>query len=509
VRRHALAGLPALLLFIVALAIRNGQHHTALLYPDGYQYLLMARGISEHLQPTTVLGPGGDAFAPSPDAAVKPFFPLLVAAAHLLGVSWLDAARLVTSVAAASAVVLLARLVSRLSGSSVAGLASGVLFLSSPGVALWSGFSGPDPLACALALGAALAFVDRRPRLGGILTGLAIATRPEIVVVAVGAAILSLRYRKARRELARAAPATALTTTLVFASLRVPVAIHDWRLVWLSPLLVAPIALATLASDQLRQLAAVAALAAAGFVVLTSAGPAELWHSDWPLLVLGAAGFVVLIRDREQRATAMLAMGLVLLLGSVYLLKNPGLGRYFALLLPSAAVVAGVAITPLPRRARALAVGAIGAASLVGFLRPVPGSHDYDAFSLVATRVGSSLEAEPLVTAAPDAYGFWLPTRTVHEMRPGARGAVLLDAAQRLYAPRLTAKGVVVARVSDEIAFARPDGEIDAEPAVLIVGRVSIARRGSEGGEASASSSRMSSNECESEPVLASPRRWC
>ena len=57
-------------------------------------------------------------------------------------------------------------------------------------------------------------------------------------------------------------------------------------------------------------------------------------------------------------------------------------------------------------------------------------------------------------------------------MRPGSRGAVLLDAAQRLYEPDLTAKGKVVVRVSDEIAFSRPDAEIDAAPALLVAGTV-------------------------------------
>ena len=61
-------------------------------------------------------------------------------------------------------------------------------------------------------------------------------------------------------------------------------------------------------------------------------------------------------------------------------------------------------------------------------------------------------------------------------MRPGARGAVLLDAAQRSYEPGLAAKGTVLARVSGEIAFTRTNGEIDADPAVLVAGEV-ISRR--------------------------------
>ena len=173
--------------------VRLDQHHSALLYPDGYQYLLMARGIGEHLQPTTVLGPGGDAFVPNPDAAVKPLFPLVVAAVHAVGISWLDAATLVTVVAGAWAVTAVALLVRGLSGSTAAGLAAGTLVLASPSVAFWTGFSGPDPLAVALVFSSALAFVDRRARLGGVLAGLAVAARPEMVLLALAAGVLALR----------------------------------------------------------------------------------------------------------------------------------------------------------------------------------------------------------------------------------------------------------------------------------------------------------------------------
>ena len=122
-----LTSAPAVALFALALAVRLHQQHDALLYPDGYQYLLMARGIGEHLQPTTVLGPGGDLFAPSPDAAAKPLFPLVVAAVYALGVSLLDAARLITAVAGACVVTAVALLVSRLSGSRIAGVAAALL----------------------------------------------------------------------------------------------------------------------------------------------------------------------------------------------------------------------------------------------------------------------------------------------------------------------------------------------------------------------------------------------
>ena len=110
--------LPLFVLFLAALVLRLGQQHSALIYPDGYQYLLMARGISEHLQPTTVLGSGGDRFVPNPDAALKPFFPLLVAAFHTSGVSWLRAAQGVTATAGAATVAATALLATRVGRSS-------------------------------------------------------------------------------------------------------------------------------------------------------------------------------------------------------------------------------------------------------------------------------------------------------------------------------------------------------------------------------------------------------
>jgi hypothetical protein len=476
-RRLVLAGLEAALLLVVAFGIRLSQHHVALLYPDGYQYLLMARGISEHLQPTTTLGPGGEQFVPSADAGVKPLFPVLVAGVHTLGVSWLDAARFVTAVAGATAVVALSLLVSQLSRSRLAGVAAGLLLLASPSAGFWSGFSGPDPLAQALVLTAALAFVHRRPRAGGVLTGLALLARPEVVLLALGAALVSLRHEESRRDLTRAAPAAVVTASLGFLLLRSPVTVGDERLLWVAPLVLAVAALVAFVPRALLRPIGIAGFGAVALALLGTSGPLELWHDDWPLLVVGAAGFLLLLRDDRGSALAVLALGAVVLLGAVYLVKNPTLGRYFSLLLPAAAIIAGLAAASLPRIVKPLAFGAIAVAVVAGFLHPVPGSRDYDMFAAVATRVDPRLESKALVTAAPDAYGFWLPTRTVQRMHPGARGAVLLDAAQRLYEPGLTAEGRIVARVSGEIAFARPNGQIDAGPAVLVEGHVVVGDR--------------------------------
>ena len=471
-RATIVSAVPFVLLFVLALVVRSRQHHAALLYPDGYQYLLMARGISEHLQPTTVLGPGGDGFVPSPDAAVKPLYPLLVAGAHALGLSWLDAARVVATTASAFAVVGLSVLAARLSGSRIAGLAAGFLLLASPSVAFWSGFSGPDPLAMALALWSATAFVYSRPRIGGLLFGLAVAARPELAIIGIAAAVLSLRRESSRRALAQAAPAAVVTAALVFGLFRTPVAIQDWHLIWLSPLLVGGLALIAFAPQRLLKLGSLLAIALVALGFVAEAGPAEVWLYDWPLVAVGALAIVAVLRDDERGSAARFVVGALLLLGAVYYLKNPALGRYFTFLLPAAALLVALGTVSLPRRVVPVALGATAVVIAAGFMRPVPGSRDYDVFAEVARSTAPHLGSGTLVTAAPDAYGFWLPDSTVRAMAPGRSGAVLLDAAQRLYEPGLTARGRVVARVGDEIAFARPDGEIDAEEAVLVLGRV-------------------------------------
>ena len=207
-------------------------------------------------------------------------------------------------------------------------------------------------LAEALVLTAVLAFVHHRPRAGGILTGLAVATRPEIAVVALAAALVSLRSPSARRELAQAAPATAIAAALVFLVLRQPFEVQDWRLVWLSPLLLVAALLVALTPRSLVRFVAVVGVSAIALALFTYAGPLEVWHSDWPLLVLGGVSVTILLRDERGTTVATLALGGVLLLGAVYVLKNPSLERYFSLLVPAAAFLAGTALASLTRSAR-------------------------------------------------------------------------------------------------------------------------------------------------------------
>ena len=465
-------------LFALAFVIRLEQHHSALLYPDGYQYLLMARGISEHFEPTTVLGHGGELFVPNADAAIKPVFPLAVAIVHFFGIGWLTAAEIVTALASAAVVALTFLLATRLGGTWLAGAVAAVVLLASPSLAFWSGFSGPDSLAQALGLGAALAFVHHRPRVGGVLLALAAATRPEIFLVALGAYAVCLATPPRRRDATQGAIAFALTIALVFLALRPPIAVPDRELLWIPVALVLLcLAAAILPVNRLAIGAAATVLVAAAVVGSVSAsGLAEVWHRDWPLIGVGLVGLGIATFDPDRRRAGLGIFAVAVALGAVYWVKNPGLERYFAILLPLAALLAGIGAAALVQRWRwsLVPVGAVVVAVVaIGFARTSIGNYDQDVFSRTAQKLEPLLAPDdPLVTAAPDAYGFWLPKQPVRTMRPGTRGFVLLDSAQRSYAPELAASGKVIARVDSELAFSRPDGEIDAGRAILVAGQV-------------------------------------
>ena len=182
-----------------------------------------------------------------------------------------------------------------------------------------------------------------------------------------------------------------------------------------------------------------------------------------------------------------MVLGAILLLGATYVYRNAGSERYLSELLPIAAVAAGFAVAPALSPARApeprarrlhglwrplLPVAAIGLTLVITPPRPPLA---LDTFAALAGPLAQA-PAGTLVSAAPDAYGFLLPDRPQQALRPGVRGLILLDGAQRAYDPALGARGVVVARLSAPDGFERPDGSLDTAPVLLIRGVVTAAR---------------------------------
>src|SRR5262249_57686956 len=136
-----------------------------------------------HGRPLLTLGPHGDTLLPSADAAPKPLFPAIVALFHLLGLTWFGAAKTVTALAAACTGLLTGLLARRLTGSWLAAVVASSACIASRELTFWSGFAGPDALGEALALGSVLAFLGRRPRVGGVLAALPILARSELALV--------------------------------------------------------------------------------------------------------------------------------------------------------------------------------------------------------------------------------------------------------------------------------------------------------------------------------------
>jgi hypothetical protein len=472
-RRPAwLAGAVACCTFGALLALRAVGLHDGLLYPDGYQYLLMARGIAEHLEPVTTLGPGGDAFGPNADAAVKPLFPMLVAFASILGVSPLEAARGIAVIAGAAVPVLTGLLAFRLGAGRAAAVVAVILCAFSPTLVHWSGYPGPDPLAQALALGAALALLHRRPVAGGALAALCVLTRVDYALVALAAFAAALLVRSLRREALRSFLSALLVLSVILGLIRPPVELPPAAALGGALALTVLAALLLLMSGRvgIASGAGIATVVVGTLALLDGGAWASVGRQDWPLVSVALAGLALCLRTAGPRAIALRIVALVLPLAFLYWVKNPGLARYVAQLVPELALLAALGLSTLHRGRIAVgtAVAGLVAAGVAVSSQPAVGT---DAFRELAP----TLERAPagaLVTAAPDAYGFLLPERPVRAIRAGAEGLVLVDGAARAQAPGLQVEGKLLRRIEVIMGFLKPDGVVDRSPALLYRGRV-------------------------------------
>jgi hypothetical protein len=414
--------------------------HAGLLYPDGYDYLLMARGIAAHLQPTLQLGPGGMLFSPPLDAALKPVFPAMVALLSAF-LPLRSAADLLTVVGGGATVVLTGLVCLRLTRSQLAGLGAAVLALLSPALGFWSGFTGPDALAPALALATLLLALDEQPAAAGVIGALCVATRPEWLLAAAVLAGGGLLRRDTRSSAVRALIAGAFSLALIVGVLRPPLGAH------------------------------LGLHSAAGAGAVLGAGAAHaLLRDDWPLLGLACVGLVIALRGQLRREGGLL-LAVLAVLTTAYLMKNPGSERYLSQLVPLLCVCAGIAMSALPLRP-GIATAALAAAASIWLTtgEPLLGS---DPFGAVASRL-RALGPATIVTAAPEAYGYLLPHARIEPMRPGVSGLVVLDGAQRAYAPARAAAGRTLAAVTPKDGFERPDGTLDYAPARLVRGVVTV-----------------------------------
>ncbi len=482
-RRYAIGALSTLLL-IGVFALRLHEAEPGLLYPDGYQYLLMAKGIAAHGRPFLTLGPHGDTLLPSADAAAKPLYPAVVALFHLLGLTWFGAARTVSALAAACTALLTGLLARRLTGSWRAAAVAATACIASRELTFWSGFAGPDALGEALALGSVLAFLGRRPRAGGVLAALAILARPELVLLALAAAAVGLSRSDLRRPTRDAALAGVLSLASLLGVLRPPLETPPAAAVLLAALLavLAAAALTALTREGPRILrwAAVGVVATIAFAAPLSGGAEGLRHwaqHDWPLLIAGAVGAAVAARSLRLRP----ALHIVLFAGAILLLaygiKNPGSDRYLSLLTPLVALLASFATASRVRlNDRAVALGVAGLIVLTLALPRLP-VRSSDPFPGVAAQLQAlQLPGLPFVTAAPDAYGTLVPDRSFVTARAGVRGLIIADGAQRAYDPALLLRGRTLATLDPGAGFVRPDGALDQRPVRIILGTVSACR---------------------------------
>jgi hypothetical protein len=464
-------------------ALRLHQAEPGLLYPDGYQYLLMAKGIAAHGRPLLTLGLGGDTLLPNADAAAKPLFPALVALVHALGFGWLAAARTVNALAGAVVVVLAAQLARRLTGSWMAAVVAATACVASRELAFWGGFAGPDALGQALALASALALLARRPRVGGVLAALAVLARPEMVLLAIAGATVGVARVELRQATSRALVSFITALAVVLACLRPPLGELPLQALAIAALAAviagAVFLLAAYDRGEVRVPIVVGAVVALALVVALGGlapGMRQWAHNDWPLLLAGLGGCVFAATTRRLRTATCAIVLAAALLALVYALKNPGADRYLSLLTPLVAVLASLPTAAAMRAQRR--VGLLAVASLFGATLALGGlpARAPDGFPAIARQLQAlNVPSLPIVTAAPDAYGVLLPQRRVRIARPGVNGLIILDGAMRAYDPNLRLSGRALATLDPGAGFVRPDGAVDRRPVRVTIG--TVARR--------------------------------
>src|SRR5262249_3924074 len=339
--------------------------------------------------------------------------------------------------------------------------------------------AGPDALGQALGLASVLAFLDRRPRLGGVLASLAILARPELVLVALAATAVCMSQRELRPPTRRALWTGAISLALLVGVLRPPLESPSPASVLLAALAAASaggaFVISTRAGPRIRLsliIGGVLGLAALG--TLSGAGSFRHWaENDWPLLLAGLAGCVFGARTPRFRVHVQAIVLAGALLAFVYTLKNPGADRYLALLTPLVALLASFATAVLARpHHRVVAVGVAGLIAITLVL-PRLAPRSADAFPTVASQLEAlNLPRFPFVTTAPDAYGVLLPNRSVVAARPGAHGLIIDDGAQRAYSPSLRIEGRTLATLDPGAGFVRPDGVTDRQPVRVVLGTI-------------------------------------
>src|SRR5262249_5080597 len=285
--------------------------------------------------------------------------------------------------------------------------------LASPAVATWWGYAGPDAFGVSLALAAALMVLYERPVLAGALAGAAATTRPELWLPVFAITAGGLATPRHRDATLRAATGTLAARSIVLLAVRPPIAAPPIELVGLGAVAAGATAVVVASAERWWALPITAAVAAPA--IGTSPAAIAWMRTEWPEVVLATAAIVLGIRSREHRRLLAPIVAVIASLALVYHVKNGGLERYLALLVPLVCVAAGIGIALLPRiRASAIVAGATALAVALLAGRPATG---HDAFALLAPKLTDD-PSLPLVTAAPDAYGYLLPRRTVVAMRP-------------------------------------------------------------------------------------------
>ncbi|MBS0658999.1 MAG: hypothetical protein JSR82_12230 [Verrucomicrobia bacterium] len=182
------------------------------LSPDSLNYVTVARAVAAGQglqQPTLGFNQPGfapDAAIPTPFTGQAPGYPLAIAAVAALGPSADQAAALVALLGWAALLGAMFLCAREVGGREAGWWAVGLLLLQAP-VRRLAMYAWSETMACAFLLGGVWLLLRRRPLLGGMLAGLAFATRYALLPAGLLAGCCLLIWARGRAERLRAAAA--------------------------------------------------------------------------------------------------------------------------------------------------------------------------------------------------------------------------------------------------------------------------------------------------------------
>ncbi len=359
----------ALLAFLVlGLILRLHNISSYKFYPDSYQNLVVADNLRNYNSPVGSLGPDGMGY-PQTFAWTRPLYASLINIAKTTCASGETAGKAVALGASLLTIPASCWLVWQLTKRRKTAVIAGLLAAINFGLVVWGGFILTETLGVLvvlLLLGLVIRITNiKSPAniapfvLAGLLFSLCVLCRYEYLVLALPV-LLILQSKKTSWEhivITFASAIVALAIFFIFYPLPLQSLDLTSQLKSQLPVIVAAaIALIAvfiikgkIASFKWPRKLVVALASTLTFILLIYMARQPGWRdfmaNDFILVILAAAGYVVMLAGKKYRAFALFSLLAIFMLSAIYLRVNTDMFRYFTHLFPFLIVPAAIGAT--------------------------------------------------------------------------------------------------------------------------------------------------------------------